>query len=106
MQNQIVNLIRQLLKSTFKHIDDLFEVRMAAQIVANNFAIEQIETGRQVEFLVVHFELSNICDPFSIRLVCFEVSIQQVWSNFSNFTFVGNCTFFLYDPDRLSPASP
>ena len=106
MQNQIVNLIRQLLKSTFKHIDDLFEVRMAAQIVANNFAIEQIETGRQVEFLVVHFELGNICDPFPIRLVCFEVSIQQVWSNFSNFTFVGNCTFFLYEPDRLSPASP
>ena len=89
MQNQIVNLIRQLLKSTFKHIDDLFEVRMAAQIVANNFAIEQIETGRQVEFLVVHFELSNICDPFSIWLVCLEVPFQQVWRNFSDFTLVG-----------------
>ena len=32
---------------------------MAAQIVANNFAVEQIENGRQVEFLVVQFELSN-----------------------------------------------
>lgn len=52
MQNQIVNLVRQLLKSTFQHIRDLLKVRMAAQIVADNFAIEQIKNWRQVEFLV------------------------------------------------------
>ena len=78
MQNQIVNLIWQLLKSALQHIRDLFEVWMAAQIVADNFAIEQIKNWRQVEFLVVHFELGNICDPFSIWLVCLEVPFQQV----------------------------
>ncbi len=88
MQNQIVNLVRQLLKSTFQHIRDLLKVRMAAQIVADNFAIEQIKNWRQVEFLVVHFELGNICDPFPIRLVCLEMPFQQVWSYFSNFAFV------------------
>ena len=89
MQNQIVNLVRQLLKSTFQHIRDLFEIWMAAQIVADNFAIEQIKNWRQVEFLVVHFELGNICDPFSIWLVCLEMPFQQVWRNFSDFTLVG-----------------
>jgi len=89
MQNQIVNLVRQLLKSTFQHIRDLLKVRMAAQVIADNFAIEQIENWRQIEFLVVHFEFSNICDPFSIWLVCLEMPFQQVWRNFSDFTLVG-----------------
>ena len=89
MQNQTVNLIWQLLKSALQHIRDLFEVRMAAQIVTDNFAIEQIKNWRQVELLVVHLELRNICDPFSIRLVCLEMPFQQIWCNLSDFTFVG-----------------
>ena len=88
MQNQIVNLVRQLLKSTFQHIHDLLKVRMAAQIVADNFAIEQIKNWRQVEFLVVYLELRNIRNPFTIWFVCFEVPFQQIWSHFANLTFV------------------
>ena len=98
MQNQIVNLVRQLLKSALQHIRDLFEIWMAAQVVADNFAIEQIENWRQIEFLVVHFELGNICDPFPIRLVCLEMPFQQVWSYFSNFCLCKNCTSFCTNP--------
>ena len=50
----------------FLPLDFMFEIWMAAQVIAENFAIEQIENWRQIEFLVVHFEFSNICDPFSI----------------------------------------
>ena len=32
MQNQIVNLVRQLLKSTFQHICDLLKVRMHSKL--------------------------------------------------------------------------
>ena len=34
---------------------------MAAQIVADNFAIEQIKNWRQIEFLVMHLERSKMC---------------------------------------------
>ena len=105
MQNQIVNFVRQFLKSTFQHISDLLEVRMAAQIVADNFAIEQIKNWRQVELLVVYLKLCNICDPFVIRLVCFEMPFQQVWCDFSNFTFVGIVLLFCTNLTEIGRAS-
>ena len=89
MQNQIVNLVRQLLKSTFQHIRDLFEIWMAAQVIADNFAIEQIKNWRQIEFLVMHLELCNICDPFAVGLICFEMPLQQIRSYLSDLAPVG-----------------
>ena len=61
MQNQIINLIRQFLKSVFQHIRDLFEVWMATQTITDNVAIEQIKNWRQIEFLVMHLERSKMC---------------------------------------------
>jgi len=61
VRNQIINLIRQFLKSVFQHIRDLFEVWMAAQTITDNFAIEQIKNWRQIEFLVMHLERSKMC---------------------------------------------
>ena len=76
MQNQTIYVIWQLFESTLQHIRNLFEIRMAAKAVTNDLSVKQINDRRQVELLVVDFEFGNVCDSFSIWLVCFKVSFQ------------------------------
>lgn len=87
MQNKIVHFVGKFLKSIFQHIRDLLEIRMAAKVVTDHFSIKQINNRRQVELLFIDLEFSDVCNPFAVWHICFEVPFQQVWSYFANLTF-------------------
>lgn len=57
--------------------------------IGDNLSIIHIQYWRQVSLMVVYLYLRNISAPLLIWLVCMEVPVDDIGSDFPDFTLIG-----------------
>ena len=93
VQDQLV-LLRQDFQCLFQHRCHHQQIRTFGQSIGHNVTAAQIHDRGQVQLLTKQPELRHIRCPLLVRLLCLEVPIQQIFSNFAHFTLVR--TVFLH----------
>lgn len=94
MQNQIC-MIWYFRKCFFKHVCCLCKVRMAAQIIRNDFSIVKINNWRQIQFYAEQCKFRNIGDPLLIWLICLEITLKKIRRNPADFSCIVSTTIIL-----------
>ena len=93
MKDQIGS-IWYLLKSLVQHGCHHAQNRPVRDCIADQIAAVQVENRREIQFLSEQAEFCLIGNPLLVRLFSMKVSVQQIWSDFANFTLVR--TIFLH----------
>jgi len=59
------------------------------------FTVKQVHHRGQINFLIANLEFGDICDQFLKGLLGIKMTIQDVWSYFSNSSFIRAISAFL-----------
>ena len=68
----------------FEHFLHHFAVGSAAHGVGDNFAVEQVQYRREVQFAVLSFEFGHVCQPFLVGLFGCEKTFEEVFRYFAH----------------------
>lgn len=91
----------QSAKGLLKHRADHAEQWPWGHFIRHDFAIEEIQHRRQVQFPTVHVELGNVRHPLFIWPIGVKLSRQVVRGNVSELTFVGAIFLHSYSAAQL-----
>ena len=78
------SLISQTGGGFFDHFLHYFAVSIAAHGVGDDFAVEQVQYWREVQFAVTPFEFGHVGQPFFVGLFGCEPAFEEVFRYFAH----------------------